>query len=103
MGSSGGRQYFRRAETDELSKKEAEMKAHEKKSPCEGCTKPYCHEEVVCPECSGQGLSGALQTHEESDDYGLMSLVADLVCPGCEGRGTMTAYCAHYADRLVPA
>ncbi len=76
------------------------MKRHDKKSPCEKCTEPYCHEEVVCPECNGQGLFSAMPL--SPNDYGL-NLAEELACPGCDGRGTVTAYCAHYVDRLVPA
>jgi RecJ-like exonuclease len=81
------------------------MKAHGKNSFCRKCAKPYCHEEVVCPECNGQGLFDAMPPVEESNDYGLnyeLSMAEGFACPACAGRGTMTAYCTHYLDRPVP-
>ncbi len=71
------------------------MKRYDPKAICEKCTKPYCYEEVVCPECNGQGLSIDMSTGEESEDYGL-NLTSELPCPFCDRRGTMTVYCPHY-------
>ena len=51
----------------------------------------------------GMGLLVASRARTLEAANGLMNLVTDLVCPGCDGRGTLTAYCAHYVDRLVPA
>jgi hypothetical protein len=82
------------------------MKGQGMKSFCKKCTKPYCHEEVVCPGCNGQGLFSAMPLIDESGDYGLsygLSLAEESTCGGCDGRGTITAYCAHYIDRPVPA
>jgi DnaJ-class molecular chaperone len=78
------------------------MKGHDTNSVCKKCTKPYCHEEVVCPECNGQGLFDAMPLVEESIDYGL-NLAEEFACTVCDGRGTVTDYCTHYVDRLVPA
>lgn len=84
------------------------MKGHDTNSACKKCTKPYCHEEVVCPECNGQGFFDAMPSGEELTDYGLnyglnMNMSEGFTCPVCVGRGTMTAYCTHYVDRPVPA
>jgi hypothetical protein len=78
------------------------MSGHDTKSVCEKCTEPCCHEEVVCPECNGQGLFGAMPLGEEPDGYGL-NLVEEFACRACASRGTVTAYCPHYVDRLVAA
>lgn len=88
--------------------KEDEMKIHDTNSVCKKCTKPHCHEEVVCPECSGQGLFDAMPPVEEFSDYGLNygygpNMAEGLACPACDGRGTVTDYCTHYVDRLVPS
>jgi RecJ-like exonuclease len=78
------------------------MKKYDPKAICEKCTKPYCHEEVVCPECNGQGLPSDMSTAEESEDYGL-NFTSERPCLFCDGRGTTTVYCPQYMDRPVPA